>query len=140
MNNISGIYVVDNKELLIFTFERHRQNSNTVKNALLSHFIYALQSIASQLESDESRVIEIKNENYLIIKDSKINFKYIIKYSKETALDQISVILNKIKNKFIESFEGRLDLPVPMKTKLVASLRDDILEILEEEVGLKRLL
>ena len=129
MSNISSIYVIDNKETPIFTLEIYKQGSNAINKTLLSHFIYSLQSIASKMESDEGRVIKIGNENYFIIKDSIINFKYIIEYGNETTFDQISLILNKIKQKFIESFEGKLDLPVSMKIELVASLREHILNI-----------
>ena len=130
MSNISSIYVIDNKETPIFTLEIHKQGSNAINKTLLSHFIYSLQSIASKMESDEGRVIKIGNENYFIIKDSIINFRYIIEYGNETTFDQISLILNKIKQKFIESFEGKLDLPVSMKIELVASLREHILNII----------
>ena len=130
MSNISSIYVIDNKETPIFTLENHKQGSNAVSKALMSHFIYSLQSIAYQIESDEGRVIKIGNKNYFIIKDTIINFKYIIEYSNEYTFNQISLILNKIKNKFIERFEGKLNLPIPKKIELVALLKEDILEII----------
>lgn len=130
MSNISSIYVIDNKETPIFTLEIHKQGSNAINKTLLSRFIYSLQSIASQMESDEGRVIKIGNENYFIIKDSIINFKYIIEYGNETTFDQISLILNKIRQKFIKSFEGKLDLPVSMKIELVASLKEHILALI----------
>jgi len=129
MSNIRSIYVIDNKEIPIFTLEIHKQGSNAINKILLSHFIYSLQSIASQIESDEGRVIKIGNENYFIIKDSIINFKYIIEYSTETTFDQVSLVLNKIRQKFIESFEGKLDLPVSMKIELVALIKEYILDI-----------
>ncbi|NVM35579.1 MAG: hypothetical protein HWN81_08275 [Candidatus Lokiarchaeota archaeon] len=130
MSNISSIYVIDNMETPIFTLENHKQGSNAVSKALMSHFIYSLQSIASKMENDEGRVIKIGNKNYFIIKDTIINFKYIIEYSNENAFDQISLILNKVKNKFIKRFEGKLDLPISMKIELVALLKEDILEII----------
>ncbi|MFW9876667.1 MAG: hypothetical protein ACFFG0_26530, partial [Candidatus Thorarchaeota archaeon] len=114
MSNISSIYVIDNKEIPIFTLEMHKQGSDAINKTLLSRFIYSLQTITSQMKSDEGRVIKIGNENYLIIKDSIINFKYIIEYSNETTFDKISLVLNEIKQKFIERFEGKLDLPISM--------------------------
>jgi len=130
MSNISSIYVIDNMETPIFTLENHKQGSNEVSKALMSRFIYSLQNVASQMESDEGRVIKIGNKNYFIIKDSIINFKYIIEYSNEYTFNQISLILNKVKNKFIERFEGKLNLPISMKIELVALLKEDILEII----------
>lgn len=130
MSNISSIYVIDNKETPIFTLEFHKQGSKAINKALLSRFIYSLQVIASQMKNDEARVIKISNENYFIIKDSIINFKYIIEYSNENTSDQISLILNKIKQIFIESFKDKLDLPISKKTELVASLREHILELI----------
>ncbi|TKJ23075.1 MAG: hypothetical protein CEE43_04995 [Promethearchaeota archaeon Loki_b32] len=114
----------------IFTLENHKQGSNAVSKTLMSRFIDSLQSIASQIENDEGRVIKIGNKNYFIIKDTIINFKYIIEYSNENTFDQISLILNKVKNKFIERFEGKLDLPISMKIDLVALLKEDILEFI----------
>jgi len=130
MSNIKSIYVIDNKETPIFTLQRHKQGSNAVNKSLLSRFIYSLQSIASRLENEESRVIKIGDQNYFIIKDSIINFKYIIEYSNEKTFDHVSLILKKIEKMFIENFEGKLDLPVLMKLKLVASLREEILNII----------
>jgi len=130
MSNISSIYVIDNMKTPIFTLETHKQGSNAVSKTLMSRFIDSLQSIASQMENDEGRVIKIGNTNYFIIKDTIINFKYIIEYSNENTFDQISLILNKVKNKFIERFEGKLDLPISMKIELVASLKEDILEFI----------
>ena len=126
MSNIRSIYVIDNRKIPIFTLEIFKQGSNAINKTLLSRFIYSLQSIASKMQSNETRVIKISDENYCMMKDSIINFKYIIAYGNENTFDQIILILNKITQKFIENFEGKLDLPTSKKIELIASLKEDI--------------
>jgi len=130
MNDIVWIYVIDNTGAPIFSHENYLEGSKNTENALMSHFIYGLQIIASQIDYNELRRIEIAQENYFLMKDNHINFKYILKLSKNAKHDQIKSLMNILINLFQKKFENKLNLSIKMKSKILSEIREEIIRIL----------
>ena len=66
MNVINWIYIIDDSGGTIFSFENHLQGSNDTTSALLSHFLFALQSIAKTLKDNEVRSVEMSNNRFFL--------------------------------------------------------------------------
>lgn len=131
MDEIIWIYIIDGSGATIFSYEDNLQGTSEVNHALLSHFIYALQSIAKNLEEEEIKEVNIDKNRFFLMKEKLTNYLFIIKTKPNAKSEILKLILQKIKNKFIEKFTGHFTLPVQDKIKLLKSFREDVKRIIE---------
>ena len=117
MNVINWIYVIDESGATIFSFENHIQGANGNTSALLTHFLFALQSIAKTLKDSEVRSVEMSNNRFFLCKEKMTNYMFIIKTNRDADTHVISPILTEIKNKFVEKFEGHFRLMIDDKIR-----------------------
>jgi len=131
MDDIIWIYIIDNSGATIFSYENNLKGTSEVNQALLSHFIYALQSIAKNLEEEEIKEVVIDKNRFFLMKEKLTNYLFIIKTKPNAKSVILKVILKKIKNRFVEKFTGHFTLPVQDKIKLLKSFREDVKRIIE---------
>ena len=108
MNKIYWIYIIDNTGATIFSYEQSIQGTSKINSTLLSHFIYALQSVAKNLEVDEIKAVDIGNNKFFITKEKLTSYLFIIKTSTDIESKRINPILSfpfsKITCSFINNF------------------------------------
>lgn len=133
MNRIYWLYIIDKDGATLFSFENITPGSSGNSSALLSNFIFALRSIAKSLKMDEVRGVEMGNNKFFLTRETLTNYLFIIKSDRDAGLNYIKIILNQIKNKFIEKFAGHFKLVVDEKIELLNSFKEDVKIILKQD-------
>ena len=131
MDEIIWIYIIDSSGAIIFSYENLVQGPSVVNHALLSHFIYALQSVAKNIEEDEIKKVDIDKNKFFLIKEKLTSFLFIIKTKPNAKSEIIKPILKKIKEKFGKKFKGHFTLAVQDKIELLKSFKEDVKKIIE---------
>ena len=131
MDEIIWIFIIDKSGATIFSYENYANGTSQANRALLSHFIYALQSIARNIEEDEIKEVDIDKNKFFLIKENLTSFLFIIKATPNAKFEIIKTILKKIKEKFVEKFTGHFTLPVQDKIVLLRSFKEDVKRIIE---------
>ena len=140
MDEIYWVYIIDETGKTLFSYENHIQGSSTANTALLSHLIYALQSISKDIGEDQVKKVEMGNDKYFLTKEKLTNYLFILKTHRNANSEDIFPILNEIKTKFIEKFTGDFYIDVDKKIEILNSFREDIKEILKHKSNLERFL
>ncbi|MFX1457372.1 MAG: hypothetical protein ACFFDB_18555 [Promethearchaeota archaeon] len=131
MKEIIWIYIIDSSGATIFGYDNYVKGNSEVNHTLLSHFIYALQSVAKNLGEDETKEVEINKNKFFLIKEKLTSFLFIIKAKPNAKSEVITSILKKIREKFMEKFAGHFTLPVQDKIELLRSFKEDVKRIIE---------
>ena len=140
MDEIYWIFILDNIGKTIFSYENHIQGSSTANTALLSHLIYALQSITKDIREDQIKGVEMGNNKFFLTKEKMTSFLFILKTHREANSEVINPILNEIKSKFVEKFTGHFSIAVNEKIEILNSFREDIKEIFKRESNIEKFL
>lgn len=140
MNTIYWIYIVDNTGATIFSYMSYAQVTSKFNSALLSHFIYALQSVAKNLEEDEIKGVDIGNNKFFITKEKFTSYLFIIKTSTDIESQTVNPILKNIRNKFVELFTGHFSLDIHQKVEIIRSFEGYVKDILEGRTRINRLI
>ena len=140
MDEIYWIYILDGIGKTIFSYENHVQGSSTANTALLSHLIYALQSITKDIREDQIKGVEMGNNKFFLTKEKMTSFLFILKTHREANSEVINPILNEIKSKFVEKFTGHFSIAVNEKIEILNSFREDIKEIFKRESNIEKFL
>ncbi|MFX1574229.1 MAG: hypothetical protein ACFFB0_15915 [Promethearchaeota archaeon] len=131
MDDIIWIHIIDSSGANVFSYENYIKGTSEVNLALLSHFIYALQAVAKNMEADEVKEVDIDKNKFFLIKEKLTNFLFIIKTKPKAKSDAITIIIKKIKEKFVEKFTGHFTLPVQEKLELLKAFKEDVKRIIE---------
>ncbi len=140
MKEIIWIYIIDSSGATIFGYDNYVKGNSEVNHTLLSHFIYALQSVAKNMGEDETKEVEINKNKFFLIKEKLTSYLFIIKTKLNAKPEVISPILTKIKEKFVEKFTGHFTLPVQDKIELLRSFKEDVKRIIEGKNNLSSLI
>ena len=120
----------------LFSYENHIQGSSTARTALLSHLIFALQSISKDIREDQVKKVEMGNYKFFLTKEKLSNNLFILKTHRDVNSEVIYPILNEIKTKFIEKFTDHFSKDVDKKIEILNSFREDIMKILNHKTNL----
>jgi hypothetical protein len=103
IKEIHYIYIMDGSGNPIFVRENYVQGSQKFNPALLSRFVTALQSFATEFGQDEMRVAELGDENIFTTKiDTGIQFMLVT--GKKVKHKKMFKLLDQIKTLFMEKF------------------------------------
>ena len=138
MRKIEWIYIIDKTGAILFSYEIHIQGSGNARHALISHFIFALKSIAKDLSADEVKIVEMGNNKFFLNKEKSNNYLFIVKSNRDIDPQIIKPFLNQIKERFVEKFKGYETLFVDEKIALLDSFKHDIRELLMEKSNLEK--
>ena len=138
MNKIDWIYIIDNAGATIFSYENYIQGSGNISYALLSHFLFALQSIAKDLKENEIKGVEMGNNKFFLSKEKSTKYLFILKSNRDANSQIIEPLLKQIKDKFVKKFPGRKDLFVDEKIELLNSFKEDIRAILKQKSNIEK--
>jgi len=138
MNMIHWIYIIDQSGASIFSYENHVQGSGNGNLSLLSHFLFALQSIAKTLKENEIRSVEMSNNRFFICKEKMTDYVFILKTNRDADSEVIKPILKEIKEKFIYKFTGHLKLVLEDKIELLNSFKQDVKAILQQNSNIQK--
>lgn len=138
MDEIYWIFIIDENGKTLFSYENHIQGSSTANMALLSHLIYALQSISKDIREDQIKGVEMGNDKFFLTKEKLTNYLFILKTHRDANSEVINPILNEIKIKFVGKFTGHFSIDVDEKIELLNSFREDIKEIFKRKTNLEK--
>jgi hypothetical protein len=140
MDEIYWLFIVDNIGKTIFSYENHIQGTSTANTALLSHLLYALQTISKDIREDQLKGVEMGNDKFFLTKEKLTSYLFIIKTHRDADSEVINPILNEIKTKFVEKFTGQFSIDVDKKIEILNSFREDIKEIFKHKTNLEKFL
>ena len=140
MDEIYWIYIIDTTGKTLFSYENHIQGTSTANTALLSHLIYALQSISKDIREDQVKGVEMGNDKFFLTKEKLTSYLFILKTHRDANSEVINPILNEIKTKFVEKFTGQFSIDVDTKIEILNSFREDIKEIFKQKTNLEKFL
>ena len=130
MNQIYWIYIIDNTGATIFSYENLIQGSLNSNHTIISHFLFALQSVGKNLGYNEVKSINLGNNRFFLTKEKLTNYLFILKSDRDADLELITLLLKQIKHKFVEKFTGHFTLIIDEKIELLNSFKEDVKEIL----------
>lgn len=140
MEGIYWLYIIDSKGATIFSYQKAIHGTSQINSTLLSHFIYALQSVAETLEEDEIKEVDIGNNKFFIAKDKLTSYLLIIKTKTDAESKILTSILKNIKKEFIRRFTGHFSLDVDKKIEILKSFEKYVTEIFEGKSGADKLI
>ena len=140
MREINWIHIIDNKGAPIFVYENYIQGKRENNYALLSHFLYALKTVASKLRENEVKVMLIGKRKFFLIKDNVYNFVFILKSDINAEPEDINPILKEIKKAFIDKLDDELVLNIEERNKIISSFKEDLKRILRIESNIETFL
>ncbi len=138
MNVINWIYIIDDAGATIFSFENHAQGAGNGTSALMSHFLFALQSIAKTLKDNEVRGVEMSNNRFFLCKEKMTSYLFILKTNRDADTQVITSVLSEIKNKFVEKFTGHFKLVIEDKIALINAFREDLKDLLKHKSNIEK--
>ncbi|HEY0087762.1 MAG TPA: hypothetical protein VGB37_02900 [Candidatus Lokiarchaeia archaeon] len=127
---IQNIYILDSTGKPIFISENYVQGTGEIDHGLLSNFITAIQSFASELGEKEVMVIELGNGTIYSVKDNKYQIQFVLKCQKEANAKKMFKILTDIKDLFFEKFSSYIEIGVGDRGKIISSFVNDLHKML----------
>jgi hypothetical protein len=140
MERIYWLYIIDPKGATIFSYQNAIYGSSKINSTLLSHFIYALQSVAKNLEEDEIRGVDIGNDKFFITREKLTSYLFILKTKTNAESKILNPILKNIKTEFIRKFTGHFDLNVDEKVEILKSFETYVKNLFEGKSNINSLI
>lgn len=140
MIGIFWIYVIDNKGVPIFLYESYTPGAPDNDHALISHFLQTLRVSASRLDKEEVKEINYHSTTYFLTKDKTTDFVFILKSIKDIKNEEVISILENIKNLFINKYANQMNESVGNRRKILNNFRDDIWNLIERKIDIRKLL
>jgi len=140
MERIYWLFIIDTSGATIFSYENPIQGTSSINSTLLSHFIYALQSVAENLEEDEIKGVDIGNNKFFITKEKLTSYLFIIKTITNTEARKINPILKNFENEFVRRFTGHFSLDVDEKVKILKSFEEYVKDVFEGKSNITSLI
>jgi len=140
MEKIYWLYIIDDSGATIFSYENPIQGTSGINSTLLSHFIYALQSVAKNLEEDEIKGVDIGNNKFFITKEKLTSYLFIIKTITIAEARIINPILKNFENEFVRRFTGHFSLDVDEKVKIIKSFEEYVKDVFEGKSNINSLI
>ena len=131
MERIYWLYIIDPKGATIFSYQNAIHGSSQINSTLLAHFIYALQSVAKNLEEDEIKGVDIGNNKFFITKEKLTSYLFIMKTKTNAEARIINPILKNIENEFVKRFTGHFSLDVDEKVKILKAFENYVKAVFE---------
>ena len=128
---IQCIYILDSTGKPIFIRENYVQGTEEIDHGLLSNFINAIQSFASELGEKEASVIQFGNGTIYSVKDSRYQIQFVLKCQKDAKAKKMFKILNDIKSIFLERFSSYIETGIGDRSKIISSFVNDLHQMLE---------
>jgi len=138
LNIIESVYIIDDTGATIFSNEIHIQGAGDVSQAILSNFLFALQSIAKNLKDNEMKSIEMSNSKFLLSKEISTNYLFILKSNRDAELQIIKPIMKEIQDSFVKKIFEYETLFPEEKIQLLNSFKEDIRAILKEKSNIEK--
>ena len=140
MEKIYWLYIIDTSGATIFSYENPIQGTSRINSTLLSHFIYAFQSVAKNLEEGEIKGVDIDNNKFFITKEKLTSYLFIIKTKTKAKARILNPILKNIENEFVKRFSGHFSLGVDEKVEILKSFEEYIKELFEGKSNINSLI
>jgi len=131
IKEIQYIYILDSTGKPIFIRENYVQGTGEIDHGLLSNFINAIQSFASELGEKEARVIELGNGTIYSVKDSRYQIQFVLKCQKEAKSKKMFKILTDIKTLFLKRFSNYIETGIGDRSIIINSFVNDLQQMLE---------
>lgn len=129
---------MDGKPLYIY--ERYKKGDLQVENALITNFISAIQSFASELGEQHANTIKLGDSMLFSTKDQISNVYFVIRTDFKAKPKQIFKLLNEIKNLFINKVLSRLNASDDEKKELLKEFEKDLEKIIKEDDNIESFL
>ncbi|TFF93663.1 MAG: hypothetical protein EU544_05545 [Promethearchaeota archaeon] len=133
IEEIKSIYIIDSKGNPFFVKELFTQDSENAEAVLLSNFIAALQTFASELGGKQAKIIKLGESKIFTLIDNLTKLYFVIKAKRDAKEKKILDILKKIKNLFINKFTGHLTDSEENKREIMKEFIPELDEILEPQ-------
>jgi hypothetical protein len=106
MENVEGIYIINGKGQLIFSYEISDDRPNKFDYANISRFFSVIKTFALNIGEKEAKVIELGNRKIFKTAIYDLNVEFIIKCEKIIKEKKVLNYLNDLMNLFLNTFIG----------------------------------
>lgn len=141
MNDVNSVYVLDENQVVIISYENQVENSKDLDSSYFSQFFSAIQMLASEFGKDkEVEEIELGEYRLCASKDHVTNYTFMLNCNKKIKSKKILSILKEIKNRFINIFMGKLNAPPEEKNALIQLYINSLNELFKDQNKLSNFL
>ena len=130
MKKIHAIYIVKSDGTPIFIQDYHTQGSQHMDHILLTNFMNAFQSFATELGGEQLETIKFGDSKILMTKDQLTNIRFAIRADLKEKDKKLLPILRDIKNLFIQESTGKLYSNGEEKQKFLSSFEEKLHNLL----------
>lgn len=92
----------DSRGTPVYIFKNIISATEKPNYSILSHFLFALLSIAGKLEKNQIKLVEINDERFFIVEESQSNSYFVVKTNREASPKLINPILEEVKERFVK--------------------------------------
>ena len=130
MNIINWVHIINDSGGTFFNLETQEQDSEGTSYTLLSRLIFSLQSIAKELEVNVVQSAEMGSNRFFLCTDQASNYLFILKTNRDADAQVITPALQKIIEKYHESFLGYDRYSIPDRNRRLNIFSEDVKQII----------
>jgi len=131
IKEIHFIYILDSSGSPIFIRENYVQGSEEFNHSLLSGFISALQSFATQFGGEELKIADLGNKTIFARVCKDTGFQFILVTEKKVKHEKMLGILEQIHTLFLEKFAHYNEADDEKKREIIGLFIMDLNNLLE---------
>ncbi len=132
MNIINWVHIIDDSGGTFFSLETQEQDSAGTNSTLFSRLVFALQSIAKDLEVNEVQSVEMGSNRFFLCKDQTSNYLFILKTNRDAEARMITPTLQAIIEKYHERFLGYDGFSYKDRIQRLNVLSKDVKQIISD--------
>ena len=133
MEDLQGLYIINSKGHLIFSYEISEDYSEKFDYMNISRFFSVIKTFALKIGEKDAKVIELGNSKIFKAADYDLNIDFIIKCEKDVKEKKGSNYLNKLMNLFINTFIGYFNSSDSVKKKKMDSFIEEFYSVFGRE-------
>ncbi len=140
MESITGIWIIDEKGVILFNYEAYPQGSQEVESVLMQGFIFSIEKFVNELGEKQTERIELGKTKILLSKDEETKFVFALKATQHANIKTLTKLLNKIQRDFIKSFKPYFSKYDPQDLRLyISTIFKEYIENLLKTTGKDRM-
>ncbi|MHA1280887.1 MAG: hypothetical protein ACTSQP_00150 [Promethearchaeota archaeon] len=138
--NIQSIYIIDSTGKPLFILEIYKSGNKNVEHALITNFVSAIQSFATELGDQHANTIKLGDSMLYSIKDEISGIYFVIKTDLDAKQKRIFGILKDIKNLYINIILSKINASEAEKLEALKEFEDELSKIFKKPVNIESFL
>ncbi|MGQ4874482.1 MAG: hypothetical protein ACP6IY_10475 [Promethearchaeia archaeon] len=138
--NIQSIYIIDSTGKPLFVLDIYNPGNKNVEHALITNFISAIQSFATELGDQHANTIKLGDSMLYSIKDEISGIYFVIKTNLDAKQKRIFNLLKEIKNLYINIVLSKINASEAEKLEAFKEFEEELSKIVKKQGNIESFL